>query len=218
MTNTSPSELQQVSQAIAQKIRDKARTGDRRLVAVSGAPASGKSTLAEILAEDLRSEFDKVAVVPMDGFHLDNRLLAARGLLAFKGAPETFDASGFVALVKRIKSGVEVIYPQFDRVRDLAVAGAAVVEADCDLVIFEGNYLLFDEKPWDGLVGLWDLSIWLDTPEPVLLERLVKRWIDHDHSLERARERAERNDMQNARRIRRSRLEADIVLGAVRTM
>jgi fructokinase len=62
----------------------------------------------------------------MDGFHLDNRLLIARGLLARKGAPETFAASAFVHLVRRLKEEQEVVYPVFDRALDIAIAGAGV--------------------------------------------------------------------------------------------
>ena len=151
-------------------------------------------------------------MIPMDGFHLDNRLLDARGLRHRKGAPETFDAEGFIALMCRVKDGGEVVYPLFDRTRDLAVAGAAAIGADCDLAIIEGNYLLFDEAPWEALAPLWDISIWYDVPEAILLERCVQRWLDHGHTPEDARARAEGNDMANARRIADARLPADVTL------
>ena len=146
----------------------------------------------------------------MDGFHLDNAVLQGRGLLSRKGAPETFDAEGFVELIRRVKAGGEVVYPTFDRTRDLSVAGAAVIDAGCDVAVVEGNYFLFDEAPWRSLAGLWDISIWYDTPESVLLERCVQRWLDHDHRPEDARARAAGNDMVNARRIIGARLPADV--------
>ncbi len=186
----------------------------RRLVAVAGAPASGKSTLADAITEAVNRSGRAARALPMDGFHLDNRLLDARGLRERKGAPETFDAEGFIALMRRMKGGGEVVYPLFDRARDLAVAGAAVIEADCDVAIVEGNYLLFDEAPWQTLAPLWDISVWFDVPEAVLLERCVQRWLDHDHTLEAARARAEANDLANARRIIRARLPADVTLSS----
>lgn len=185
-------------------------TGDRQLVAIGGAPASGKSTLSERLAKAVSQQGIKVAVVPMDGFHLDNRLLDQRTLRSRKGAPETFDATGFVALMERIKQGGEVVYPLFDRARDLAIAGAAAVEEGCELAIVEGNYLLFQESPWDALQPIWDLSIWLNTPEETILERCIQRWLDNDHSPEQARARAEGNDLLNARRVVAARAAADI--------
>jgi pantothenate kinase len=108
--------------------------GGRKLVAVAGPPASGKSTFAALLCDTLKREGMLAQTVPMDGFHLDNRLLDARGLRARKGAPETFDIQGFVALVQRLKQGGDVVYPVFDRDRDLAVAGADMVTSACAIV------------------------------------------------------------------------------------
>lgn len=87
----------------------------RRLIAVAGAPASGKSVLGAALRDALRRDGVCAELVPMDGFHLDNRILDARCLRARKGAPETFDAAGFIALVQRLRSDAEVVYPLFDR-------------------------------------------------------------------------------------------------------
>lgn len=188
------------------------RDGRRKLVAFVGAPASGKSTITEALAEALRSAGRAAQVVPMDGFHLDNRLLDQRGLRSRKGAPETFDAEGFAAMVARLKTGAEVVYPLFDRSLDKAIAGAGLIQADTDIAILEGNYLLFDAPVWRDLSAQWDVSVWLDTPLDVLRARLVQRWLDHDHTQEQAEARADGNDMANAARIAQHRLPADFVL------
>ncbi len=79
--------------------------GRRHLVAVAGAPASGKSTLAATMADDLTRKGRAACVLPMDGFHLDNRILDARGLRQRKGAPETFDLRGFAALLRDLAAG-----------------------------------------------------------------------------------------------------------------
>lgn len=187
----------------------------RRLVAaIAAAPGAGKSTLAAGLraAIDRRSGGTAAAVVPMDGFHLDNAVLESRGLLARKGAPETFDAAGFVALVARLRQEEEVVVPLFDRVRDLAVAGAAVVEPRHRIVLVEGNYLLLDEAPWDRLAPLWDVTIWVEVPEDELERRLVQRWLDHGLGPEAARARALGNDIPNARRVRANSRPAMLVV------
>jgi pantothenate kinase len=199
-------------EALAQRIACLPQTSGRQMIAVAGAPASGKSTLALGLTEAVKSAGRSASIIPMDGFHLDNMELERRGLFARKGAPETFDAAGFIALMRRIKAGNEVVFPRFDRARDLAIAGADVIEADCDVAIVEGNYLLFDEPPWRSLAPLWDLSVWFDVPETVLIERCTHRWLDHDHSPEAAQARAEGNDLANARRIIRARLPADVTV------
>jgi pantothenate kinase len=198
--------------AIASRVADLAQNRPRTVIAVAGPPASGKSTLARDLAEILTASGIPAKVVPMDGFHLDNATLRQRGLLARKGAPETFDAEGFIALVNRIKTGGAVSIPLFDRHRDVSVADADTVPANCKVVIVEGNYLLFDEPPWNRLADLWDLSISLEVPADQLRERLVQRWIDHGMTPEASLARAEANDLPNAERVRSASLLADLVL------
>ena len=186
----------------------------RRLVAVAGAPASGKSVLGAALRDALCRDGLRAELVPMDGFHLDNRILDARGLRARKGAPETFDAAGFIALIQRLRTEAEVVYPVFDRARDLSVAGAGVIAPSCEMIIIEGNYLLFDADPWADLADLWDFSVWLETPEDTILQRCISRWLTHGHDPDAARARAQSNDLANARRIIAARLPADITLAA----
>jgi pantothenate kinase len=188
------------------------KDGKRKLIAVAGPPASGKSTLAETLCNSLNQEGVHAETVPMDGYHLDNRLLDARGLRARKGAPETFDVRGFVTLIERLKREDEVIYPVFDRERDLAIAGAGEVTRSCEFVIVEGNYLLFDEPVWSSLARLWDFSVWVETPLQVVLDRCIARWRAHGHSPEDAQLRSETNDLVNARRIMETRLRADMII------
>lgn len=188
------------------------RSTGRKLIAIAGAPASGKSFLGAALCDALCREGVAATLVPMDGFHLDNRILDARNLRTRKGAPETFDVAGFIALVQRLRMQAEVVYPLFDRSRDLSIAGAGMVPPGCEMVIIEGNYLLFDEKPWSDLAALWDFSIWLETAEETIRQRCIARWLAHGHDAEAARIRAEGNDLANARRIRAARLGADMVL------
>ena len=148
----------------------------------------------------------------MDGFHLDNRVLDARGLRHRKGAPETFDLRGFARLLAEIAEGGEVVCPLFDRDRDLAIAGARVVPADSRVVVVEGNYLLYDAPGWRDLATFWSLSVFLEVSEPVLLARLMQRWLDQGLSPDDARARAEGNDMPNARLVTAHRLPADLAL------
>ncbi|MGJ8622304.1 MAG: nucleoside/nucleotide kinase family protein [Yoonia sp.] len=191
--------LTQHVNTLAEHILD--QSSDRYLVGIAGAPGSGKSTLASELARRLNAQGRKSVVVPMDGFHLDNGILETRGLRQRKGAPETFDAPGFLRLVAALKTGEEVFAPVFDRTRDLAIAGAVVVPAAARVVIVEGNYLMFDEDPWRELAKLWDLSARLDVPMPELRARLIQRWLSLNHSSAVATRRAEGNDIPNAQRV-----------------
>lgn len=181
----------------------------RRLIALAGPPGAGKSTLAEALVAALPG----AVLVAMDGFHLDNALLAARGLLRRKGAPETFDAAGFVHAMRRLKAGEEVALPGFDRARDLSIAGVQVVPPEAQVIVVEGNYLLLDAPPWDGLAPLWDLSVFLSVPMPELERRLVARWQGFGVTQEQAQARARGNDLANAALVNSQSRAADITLG-----
>ena len=183
-----------------------------QLVAITGAPGCGKSTLASELARRLNNQKRKTIVVPMDGFHLDNAILDERGLRPRKGAPETFDAPGFIRLIKALKAGEEVYAPVFDRSRDLAIAGAVAVPRDADIIIVEGNYLMFDEAPWSELAELWDVTARISVPMQELRARLIQRWLSLNYSPSVATRRAEGNDIPNAQRVVDRALPCDFTL------
>lgn len=191
-------------------------TGRRLLIAIAGPPAAGKSTFAEAFVARLNRDAGRACLVPMDGFHLDNRILVARNLLARKGAPETFDAAGFIHTIRRLVTADEVIAPVFDRENDIAIAGAQSVNIDTKIAVVEGNYLLLNEPPWTELSSLWNLSIYLDVPLAEIERRLVQRWLDHGLAPKKARARAHSNDIPNALRLSANGKTADIVLKVTR--
>lgn len=184
----------------------------RLIMAIAGAPASGKSTLAEELNRRLNAQKCRSCVVPMDGFHLDNAILSELDLLHVKGAPQTFDAMGFLTLMGRMKGRSEVVYPVFDRARDIAIAGAGLVDQDTEVVIVEGNYLLLDRPPWSDLARIWDLTVSLNVPLPELRARLIQRWLSHGLSRTAATRRAEANDIPNAELVQTCSNPADFAL------
>jgi|SRR5210317_1478685 len=194
------------------KYLDQLPTTGRQLVAVVGAPGAGKSTLAEAVVEHLKSTGRKVQLVPMDGFHLDNGILNSRGLFARKGAPQTFDAAGFLSMVKRLVEGEEVIAPTFDRARDISIAGAVEVPADVELLVLEGNYLLLDQPIWRELKQYWDLCVYLEVPIEELERRLIQRWLDHGLEQTAAEARARGNDLVNAQLVCEQSLAADVTI------
>ena len=201
---------------LAATLLEKASGKPRFVVAIAGAPASGKSTLSGQMERAVNSLAGKevCTVVPMDGFHLDNRLLEARGLLARKGAPNTFDALGFLHLVQRIKSTQqEIFYPLFDRDRDLAIAGAGLLSSHHSIILVEGNYLLCDVDIWRDLRPHFDYCICLNVPIETLEERLIQRWLDQGYDREGAEKRARSNDIPNAEFVVASSGRADLVIG-----
>ena len=185
---------------------------ERILVGISGAPGSGKSTLSQALSSKLNKLEHVAAVIPMDGYHLDDSLLKDLGLLKRKGAPETFDFAGFKHLLLRVKNEDEVVYPVFDREREISIARAGILKKNIRIVIVEGNYLLFDEEPWSCLSELWDYSVFLDVELTVLEQRLIDRWIDLGFSRAEAQQKALENDIQNAKRVIASKIQANKII------
>ena len=186
----------------------------RKIIAISGPPASGKSTIAEAAVASLTAMEKTATLVPMDGFHLDNAALEKAGTLARKGAPETFDADGFVHLISQIANGTETVYaPVFDRSRDIAVAGAQLIPTNAEFVIVEGNYLMLNAAPWDQLRQFWTLSVAVSAPMDVLEQRLMERWAHYDIAPDKARAKVLGNDLKNAKMVMQNTAPSDLILG-----
>lgn len=193
---------------ISARLEKLAKGKDRVLVAIAGPPGSGKSTIAETLVTARLNS----ALLPMDGFHLDNDTLRQRALLHCKGAPETFDTDGLHRLVQQVRAGGAVRVPTFDRAADCVVPGGGEIRGDDRVVIAEGNYLLLDRPGWQALHPFWDLTITLEVPRDVLEQRLVDRWQTHGLSAEAALARAQANDLPNSEVVKRESITADITL------
>lgn len=195
---------------LAREIITRGAAMDRFIVGIAGPPGAGKSTIAKAIAKAVGKG---ARAVPMDGFHYDNAVLDKLGLRTRKGAPETFDALGFVHLMQRLRSGSDAAIPVFDRDADLARAGADLVTGADKYLIVEGNYLLLDEAPWCDLAQVFDLTIYIDVPEVELDRRLVARWDHHGKTPAEARQWIDSNDMPNIRRVKQGSRRADIVIG-----
>ncbi|MBO9433396.1 nucleoside triphosphate hydrolase [Ruegeria sp. R13_0] len=198
-------------------ISSRRQVGVRTIVAIAGPPASGKSTLAEAVVQSLnaqqRSAVPSATLVPMDGYHLDNRVLETRGLRAKKGAPETFDAVGFCKAIKALQSARhEVFHPMFDRQMDLAIANAIAVHPETPIVVVEGNYLLMKSDPWTTLEDVFTATVFVSPTLEELESRLRQRWIKHGFDPETALQRAKTNDLPNAELVIRDSRKADLTL------
>lgn len=186
--------------------------GGRRLVGVVGPPGSGKSTLAEALHA---ARPQTTCVVPMDGFHLAQATLERLGRAARKGAPDTFDGDGYVALLQRIRGqGTDgtVWAPAFDRHLEEGIAGAIGIAPDVPVVLTEGNYLLLDEPPWHAVAPCLDACWYVEVDPALRLQRLLARHVAHGRNHDEALAWIASTDEPNTRRIEASKPRATALI------
>lgn len=191
-----------------------AAAGRRVLVGVVGAPGSGKSTLAKRLANRLTADGLPAVRVPMDGFHLADVALAERRLLDRKGAPETFDAHGYLNLLRRLRAetGNDVLAPGFERDLEQPIAASITVAPTHRVVVTEGNYLLDDADPWPAVHAELDEVWFVDLDDARRRSRLVDRHVKHGKTREAAQAWVDEVDEPNARRVLARSGTADLVV------
>ncbi|MEV0091461.1 nucleoside/nucleotide kinase family protein [Streptomyces sp. NPDC050738] len=191
---------------LLERARTLAATGQRRILGIAGAPGAGKSTLAAGLVDALG---ELAVLVPMDGFHLAQAELERLGRAGRKGAPDTFDAGGYAALLARLRTAGDLVYaPAFDRRLEEPVAGSIAVPAGVPLVITEGNYLLHWERARSLLDEVWFLEI--GSAERV--RRLVARHVRYGKEPAEAERWVRTSDEANARLVEAGRARADLVV------
>lgn len=192
--------------AIAALLEQVARSNNRVLLGIAGAPGAGKSTVTAQLLEAATAQGISAVGVSMDGWHLAHSVLEKQGLVAVKGSPQTFDAHGFVDTVKRIRAqeSAPIWVPEFRREIEDAIASAIEVPASAQLVILEGNYLLLKAEPWAELRALFDHTWFVAPDESLRQERLIARHVAYGRNADDARAHALGSDENNAEFIRTS--------------
>ncbi|MEP6598155.1 MAG: nucleoside/nucleotide kinase family protein [Actinomycetota bacterium] len=202
-----------VARDLVARARALIRLGERRILGIAGAPGAGKSALAEALVAALAPN---AVLVPMDGFHLAQPELTRLGRDQRKGAPDTFDVAGYLALLQRLRTNEEAVSyaPQFRREIEEPVAGAIPVPRDTPLVITEGNYLLLDTGCWSAVRPMLDEAWFVEVPDEVRWRRLVARRVGYGQDREAAQRWARGSDQRNAELVASSRTRAELVIRA----
>lgn len=170
----------------------------RTIIGIIGKPGGGKSTLSKFLLKG----FDPllVSVLPMDGFHMSNKVLQSLGRSERKGAPDTFDVQGFTNLLGRIvhDHNNPIYYPIFDRSIEESISAQGVVLPSTRVVIVEGNYLMHDEDGWQDVVPLLRQCWYAYLDDDVRISRLISRHIAFGKDPESAKAWAKGTDQSNA--------------------
>lgn len=199
---------------LVDRARALVRRERRTILGITGPPGAGKSTVSTALLDALGAH---AAVAPMDGFHLSNEVLVDLGRRERKGASDTFDVGGFVALLQRLRANVEeVVYvPVFDRSIETAVAAGMAVPRQVPLVITEGNYLLHDSGGWERVRPELDEVWFIDVPAAERVRRLVRRRMEHGDAAGDAEAWVHSVDEVNADLVASSVMRADLVVTLV---
>ncbi|MFJ5234623.1 nucleoside/nucleotide kinase family protein [Kitasatospora sp. NPDC088391] len=192
------------------------RAVGRTVLGLTGPPAAGKSTLARHLVDEINRHEgpDTAAYLPLDGFHLSNAQLDRLGLRPRKGAPETFDALGYLALLQRVTADRfhDIYAPDFDRTLDEPVAARHLVRPHTRLVVTEGNYLASPATPWTDARTLLR-ELWYVDADPTTRDaRLLARHTAGGQAETAARHRIDTNDRPNAAQVESTRSTCDWVV------
>lgn len=189
----------------------------RRVVGIAGPPGAGKTTLVETVlaaaAADARLR-GRIAHLPMDGFHLPNAELDRLGRRDRKGAPDTFDAVAYAAVLAAVREVPRrvVTAPAFDHAVGEPEPDALTVPTDADLVLTEGNYLLLDDPQWHAVRASLDESWFCALGDDVRQHRLVRRHVAAGRDPDDATAWVHRSDEANARLVTEGAALADVVL------
>ena len=185
---------------------------NRYFIALSGPPASGKSTISEKLLKDLTLKGHNSSILQMDGFHYDDQILKQKSLLLKKGAPETFDVMGFLNFLFRLQNENEVAIPIFDRSLELSRSSAVIISKETRVVILEGNYILLKTHPWRELHKFFNSTIMINTKNEILEKRLIERWRSFNIPEEEITQKVFENDLPNGVNVYKNSILADFNL------
>lgn len=213
VNSEAPALIQATLEELVVRARALIVPGQRRILGVTGAPGAGKSTLCAALARQLAD----TVIVAMDGFHLANRELERLGRRQRKGAPDTFDADGYAALLGRLRqpTGQTIYAPYFDRTLEESIGSAVPVPPDIPLVLTEGNYLLLNDDGWSRARAAMDVVWFLDVTDEARRQRLVLRHEAYGKPREEAERWVGTVDQRNADIINETRSRADLVVQLV---
>jgi len=154
------------------------------VIGIAGSVAAGKSTIARMLQALLARwpDHPRVDLVTTDGFLFSNATLEARGLMARKGFPESYDVRGLMRFLAELKAGApKVRAPRYSHLTYDVVDDEETVLTSPDIVIVEGvNVLQTPSRRGRAEASVvvsdfFDFSIYVDASEADLERWYVDR-------------------------------------------
>lgn len=202
----------------------------RFLVAIAGAPGSGKTTLAGEVVQRLNTSDPKssAALLSMDGFHLPRSTLDAlpnrEEAHARRGAPFTFDLNAFLVFMQHVRDWADssakrsISAPSFSHATKDPVPNGTCIPANTKILIIEGNYLLLDEPGWRDVSTMVDMRVLISVDLARTRERVARRHVrvGIEKTMDDAYRRVDGNDALNGRLVQEKVVEVvDLVVHSV---
>ena len=200
---------------LVEKANELAQSGKRQILAVAGAPGSGKTTITRAIMQGLPE--GSVVIAPMDGFHLSNATLIKYNRRDRKGAWDTFDADGYINLLTRLKNQTEEVIhaPDFDRDIDESIGSAIPIDVNTPLILAEGTFLFSQFGSWGKLLPLFNQGWFVHLDENLRHERLIARHMKHGMSLQQATDWTLGTDENNAKAVENDCLRANLSIKVI---
>lgn len=137
------------------------------IIGIAGCSGSGKTMLAEELAREMEGSH----------FHLDH-YYRDLGHLSYEERcqqnfdhPDIIESDLLIAHVSRLADGHSIRQPQYDFANHIRLRGMQKLIEAHRLLIVDGIFALH----YEGLRALYDLSIYVDTPDDVCYQRRLAR-------------------------------------------
>lgn len=144
---------------------------DKIIIGIAGGTGSGKTSVSELIVEDLKRFGSKVVLLEQDSYYKnhENMNFEARTKLNYDH-PDAIDFDLLIKHVKALKNGQKIEKPIYDFTNHLRTKETEVLEPE-SIIIVEGILILAIQS----LRDLFDVKIFVDTDDDERLLRRIER-------------------------------------------
>lgn len=141
------------------------------VIGIAGGTGSGKTSVANLIVEDLKKYGCKLALLEQDSYYTDNQNMTfdERKNLNYDH-PNAIDFPLLIEHIKKLKENISIEKPIYDFTTHLRTKEVEIVNAE-DIIIVEGILLFAVEK----LRKMFDMKIFVDTDDDIRLLRRMER-------------------------------------------